>query len=283
MPPAARRGPPASARAPSPAGRDCAAALATSSAEQADRFRRKAATGSRLLPAGFRLMPGQPLARDRKRIRSRTDLPPEAARLIYWQHVSKWFPIERLRHLHERLRVSPDCCIRKSKEARVSVSVPDDGKACAQLGFAAVQRYFESGAMARNRDYEAAEHHLGTALDLLAPDDALRADVSFALGAIRVADHETRCARPCPAPAEIAPIVALLAPACAAEGAPSERLYPYAMAVDKLYEHTHDPADIDRAIAWLRKAAGLPGLPAGDRRRAQISLAAQHANRGDSL
>jgi CHAT domain-containing protein len=165
----------------------------------------------------------------------------------------------------------------------VSVSVPDDGKACAQLGFAAVQRYFESGAMARNRDYEAAEHHLGTALDLLAPDDALRADVSFALGAIRVADHEARCARPCPAPAEIAPIVALLAPACAAEGAPSERLYPYAMTVDKLYEHTHDPADIDLAITWLRKAAGLRGLPAGDRRRAQISLAAQHANRGDSL
>jgi CHAT domain len=163
----------------------------------------------------------------------------------------------------------------------VSVSAPDAGKACAQLGFAAVQRYFESGTGARDSDYEAAEHNLGTALDLLAPDDALRMDVSFALGAIRVADHETRCARPCPAPAEIAPIVALLAPGCAADGAPLERLYPYAMTVDKLYEHTHDPADIDLAITWLRKAVELRGLPAGDRRRALICLAVQHANRGD--
>jgi CHAT domain len=171
--------------------------------------------------------------------------------------------------------------IRKGKEATVSVSAPGDGEVSAQLGFAAVQRYFESGTGPRNSDYEEAEHYLGTALELLAPDDALRMDVSFALGAIRVADHETRCARPCPAPAEIAPIVALLAPACAADGAPLERLFPYAMTVDKLYEHTHDPADIDLAITWLRKAIGLRGLPAGDRRRALICLAVQHANRRD--
>jgi len=165
----------------------------------------------------------------------------------------------------------------------VSVSAPEGGEACAQLGFAALQRYFESGARARNSDYEAAEHYLGTALELLAPDDALRVDVSFALGAIRVADHEIRCARPCPAPAEITPIVTLLAPAGAADGAPLERLYPYAMTVDKLYEHTHDPADIDFAITWLRRAAGHRGLAAGDRRRALICLAVQHASRGDVL
>ena len=165
----------------------------------------------------------------------------------------------------------------------MSGPVPDDGVACVRLGFAAYQRYFRSGTWARGADYEAAEHYLGEALDLLTPGDPLRVDVSFALGSVRIVDHETRCARPCPAPDEVAPIVALLAAGGARDGAPLDQLYPYAMAVDKLYEHTRDPAHIGLAITWLRKAAEHRGLPAGDRRRALICLAVQHANMGAVL
>lgn len=165
----------------------------------------------------------------------------------------------------------------------MSIPTPADAEAHARLGFAALQRYLESGTRVRNADYEAAEHYLGTALELLRPGDPLRADVTFALGTIRIVDHETRCARPCPAPAEVTPIVALLAPAGAGDGAPLDRLYPYAMSVDKLYDHTGDPADIDLAITWLSKAARHRGLAAGDRRRALICLAIQHANKGDVL
>ena len=55
------------------------------------------------------------------------------------------------------------------------------------------------------------------------------------------------------------------------------------MTVDKLYDHTGDPADIDLAITWLRRAAGHPGLSPADRRRALISLASQHASQGAAL
>lgn len=151
------------------------------------------------------------------------------------------------------------------EDAEVSASGPDNGEACVKLGFAALQRYFESGTGARDPDYDAAEHYLGAALGLLPPGDSLRVDVTFALGAIRIADHETRCAKPCPAADEVAPIVALLAPGGAADGAPLERLYPYALAVDKLYDHTHNPADIELAITWLRKAAGHRRATAGGR------------------
>jgi hypothetical protein len=100
------------------------------------------------------------------------------------------------------------------------------------------------------------------------------------LGAIRIADHEMRCAEPCPAPEELAPIVALLAAGRAKDGAGPKQLYPYAMTVDKLYDHTHDPADIDLALHWLSRAVADRRLPTSSRRRAWISLAIQHANRG---
>lgn len=169
------------------------------------------------------------------------------------------------------------------EDAEVNGPAPDDVEAYIQLGFAALQRYFESGTLVRNPDYETAESFLGSALGLLRADDPLRVEVSFALGAIRIAEHETRCASPCPAPEEVAPIVALLAPGGSMDDAPPDRLYPYALAVDKLYEHTHDRADISLAITWLSKAADCRGLPPEDRRRALIYLAVQHANMGDAL
>ena len=116
------------------------------------------------------------------------------------------------------------------EDAEVNGPAPDDVEAYIQLGFAALQRYFESGTLVRNPDYETAESFLGSALGLLRADDPLRVDVSFALGAIRIAEHETRCARPCPAPEEVAPIVALLAPGGSMDDAPPDRLYPYALA-----------------------------------------------------
>jgi hypothetical protein len=154
-----------------------------------------------------------------------------------------------------------------------------DPAACARLGFQAQVRYFRGDSQARAD----AEHYLALAMRGFGPDDPRYPDVSFALGSVRIADHEARCATPCPAAAELAPIVALLAVAGARDGAPAEQVYPYAMTVDKLYDHTHDPADIDLAITWLNRAAALPGLSAPDRRRAQISLAVQHAGKGTEL
>ena len=55
------------------------------------------------------------------------------------------------------------------------------------------------------------------------------------------------------------------------------------MTVDKLYDHTHDPSDIELAVTWLRRAAEHRHVAPWDHRRALISLAVQHANRGDVL
>ncbi|MGZ4435414.1 MAG: hypothetical protein ACXVW7_17585 [Trebonia sp.] len=154
----------------------------------------------------------------------------------------------------------------------------EDARTWAQLGFEAQRRYFTGYARdeAREADFKAAEHYLGMALRGLAAGGPLRTDVSFALGAVRIADHETRCAQPCPAPAELAPIAALLAAGGARDGAPLEQLYPYAMTVDKLYDHTGDPADIDLAITWLRPRhpdPALGGRPPARRPRAPIRRA----------
>jgi TPR repeat protein len=62
-----------------------------------------------------------------------------------------------------------------------------------------------------------------------------------------------------------------------------ERVYPFAMTVDKLYDHTRDPADIDLAITWLRRAAAHRDTPAAERRSARISLGLQYANQGAAL
>jgi hypothetical protein len=143
-----------------------------------------------------------------------------------------------------------------------------------------MRRYFQGYPTGRASDFDAAERHLTTALGGLEPGDPLRVDVSFCLGAIRIADHEARCGRPCPAPAELRPITELLAVGGARDGAQASQLYPYAMTVDKLYDHTHDPADIDLAIAVLRRAAQHRDVSPQDRRRVLISLAVQLANRG---
>jgi hypothetical protein len=160
---------------------------------------------------------------------------------------------------------------------------PVDARAWARLGFEAQRRYFTGYTGARDADFEAAERYLEMARRGLAPGDPLNAEVSFALGSVRIADHETRCAQPCPASAELAPITALLAAGGARDGAPLEQLYVYAMTVDKLYDHTHDPADVDLAITWLRRVAAHPRLSRGDRRRPLISLAIQHASQGAAL
>ena len=162
---------------------------------------------------------------------------------------------------------------------------PRDARACARLGLDALRRYFKAytGEPGRGADFDAAEHYLGAALSGLAPDDPLRFDVSFALGGLRIADHETRCASPCPAPRELRPIAALLAVAGDRQRAPADHLYGYAITVDKLYDHTREPADIELAMVWLRRAAEHRKVSQADRRRALISLAVQHANRGDVL
>ena len=159
---------------------------------------------------------------------------------------------------------------------------PGEPAVWARLGYAAQRRYF-TGYRLKEADRIEAEQYFELALRGFAPDDPRRADVSFALGAVRIADHETRCADPCPAPAELVPIVALLAAAGARDEAPIGQLYPYAMTVDKLYDHTHDPADIDLAIIWLNRAAARAELSAADRRRAGISLAIQYASKGAAL
>jgi hypothetical protein len=143
-----------------------------------------------------------------------------------------------------------------------------------------MRRYFRAYPAGQARDFEAAERNFTLALGGLAPDDPMRVDVSFCLGAIRIADHEGRCGRPCPVAAELPPIVSLLAVAGARNDAPAKQLYPYAMTVDKLYDHTHDSADIELAIAWLRRVAGHRDVSPQDRRRALISLAIQLANLG---
>jgi tetratricopeptide (TPR) repeat protein len=153
----------------------------------------------------------------------------------------------------------------------------------AHAGLVAARRYFAHYPGPPGPDFHAAERDLAAALRDLAHGDPLRDEVSFVLGAIRIADHEMRCANPCPAPDELVPIAGLLAAGGERPGAPAARLYPYAMTVDKLYDHTRDPAHIDLAITWLRAAAGHRDVSPGDRRRALLSLAIQHASKGAAL
>ena len=160
-------------------------------------------------------------------------------------------------------------------------STAGDGRAGARSGIAAAQRYLSRYPAPPGPDFADACRDLELALRELADDDPLRVDASYMLGAIRATDHEMRCAQPCPAPDELAPIIALLAAGGGTEdGARPAQLYPYAMIVDKLYEHTHDPADIDLAITWLGRAAAHRRMPPADRRRVRIALGAQFSNSG---
>jgi hypothetical protein len=145
---------------------------------------------------------------------------------------------------------------------------------------AAAQRFLAAFPEPPGPDFRAAERDLETSLRDLVPGDPLRAEVAVTLGLIRTVEHEKRCADPCPAPGELAPIVELLAIGGAREGAPLGQLYPYALTVDKLYDHTHDPGDIDLAITWLRRAAAHHGVSPGERRQALVCLAIQYANKG---
>jgi hypothetical protein len=54
------------------------------------------------------------------------------------------------------------------------------------------------------------------------------------------------------------------------------------MTVDNLYDHTHDPADIDLTMTLLRRAAGHQNLSRSQRRRILISIAIQYSNLGAS-
>jgi hypothetical protein len=165
-----------------------------------------------------------------------------------------------------------------------------DGRARARIGMAAARRYLNRYPALPGPDFADADRELEAALRGLADADPIRVEAAFMLGAIRAVDHDTRCAQPCPAPDEVAPIVALLAAGRGAnDRARPDQLYPYAMIVDKLYEHTDDPADIDLAITWLSRAAThrrMPPadthrrMPPADLRRVQMALAVQYANKG---
>ena len=155
------------------------------------------------------------------------------------------------------------------------------GAASIRRGEEALRRYVTAPLASQEAEYAAATADLAGALRSLPPGDPARADVSFLLGALRLAAHEQRCAEPCQAPAEFPPIVELIAAGGARDGAPARQLLLYAIAADKLYDHTRDPADIAIAIDWLRRAAADQRLPAADRRRMLINLAVQHANRAE--
>jgi hypothetical protein len=150
----------------------------------------------------------------------------------------------------------------------------------ARRGEAAFRRYITGDPAGQDAEYTAAVDDLTLALQCLAAEDPMRADVSFLLGAVRLAAHDQRCAERCPAPGEFAPIVELIAGGGARPDASARQISLYAIALDKLYDHTRDPADIDIAIDWLGRAAADRRLTAADRRRMLISIAVQHANRG---
>ena len=156
------------------------------------------------------------------------------------------------------------------------------GAASIRRGEEALRRYVTAPPASQDAEYAAATADLTGALRSLPPGDPARADVSFLLGALRLAAHEQRCAEPCQAPAEFPPIVELIAAGGARDGAPARQLLLYAIAADKVYDHTRDPADIAVAIDWLRRAAADQRLPAADRRRMLINLAVQHANRAEA-
>lgn len=160
------------------------------------------------------------------------------------------------------------------------MGLAEDARVRAEAGMAAAQRYFSHYPGPAGPDFQTADRELAAALRDLPDGDPARAEASFMLGAIRISDHELRCTKPCPAASELPGIVALLAAGGIGEDSPPDRMYPFAMTVDKLYDHTHDPADIDRAITWLRRVVSLRRLPDDARRRAQISLAVQYANQG---
>jgi hypothetical protein len=153
------------------------------------------------------------------------------------------------------------------------------------MGFGAQKRYFRarSGSAGRAADLAEAERCFGAALEGLAADDPLRAEVSFALGSLRITDHESRCGYPCSAPAELTPIVELLAALGGQQEAAIRYLYPYALSTEKLYRHSRNPADIDRAISSLRRAADHPQGATAERRLALIALADQYFERGQAL
>ena len=153
----------------------------------------------------------------------------------------------------------------------------------ARLGAAALQRYVTGPADRADGEQATAVRELNLALSCLPDGDPMRADVSFDLGTTRLAAHMRRCAKPCPAAAEFPRIVEQIAVGGARPDAPARQLSLYATVLDQLYDHTGDPADIDIAIDWLRRAAGDRRLPGGERRRMLVGLAVQHANRGDAL
>lgn len=157
-----------------------------------------------------------------------------------------------------------------------------EAKIHARRGEAALQRYITGPPASQDTEYAAAVQDLTLALRCLAADDPMRADVCFNLGVLRLAAHDKRCGELCQATGEFAPIVELIAAGGARAGAPARQLSLYAIVADKLYDHTHDPADIDIAIDWLRRAARDRRLTEADRRRMLICIAVQHTNRGDA-
>jgi hypothetical protein len=153
----------------------------------------------------------------------------------------------------------------------------------ARLGAAALQRYVTGPADRADAEYATAMRELNLALSCLEAGDPMRANVSFDLGATRLAAHMRRCGKPCTAAAEFRQIVEQIAVGGARPDAPARQLSLYATVLDQLYDHTGDPADIDVAIDWLRRAAADRRLPEAERRRMLVGLAVQHANRGEAL
>lgn len=158
----------------------------------------------------------------------------------------------------------------------------DDAGDLARLGLAAQQRFL--GAFTTGRplraDFDTADGYLSAALRRLPPGDPRLAEVSFALGALRLADHSMRCASPCPATGELRQVVGLLAVAGRRDGAPIRELYPYAMTAAKLAHHTDDRADVDLAMVLLRGVLRHRSLPAPAQREAQVALANLHVSLG---
>jgi hypothetical protein len=157
-----------------------------------------------------------------------------------------------------------------------------EAKFHARRGEAAFRRSIAGPTTRQDAEFAAAVDDLTMALHCLAPEDPMHADVSFLLGAVRLASHDKQCGEQCPAPREFAQIIDLIAAGGARDGAPARQMSLYAIALDKLYDHTRDPADIDIAIEWLSRAARDRRLAAADRRRMLIDVAVQHANRGEA-
>jgi hypothetical protein len=145
------------------------------------------------------------------------------------------------------------------------------------------QTYRDTGRPGTPAEFQAADRVLQAALDALDADDPVVPEVAFALGGLRVADHESRCGRPCPEPGGLAGPAALLSVAAQAEDAECGHLYVYAATLNKMYRHTHQPSDITRAVAATRRALEHPDLPMAERIGLRIDMAVQQASRGDAL